>query len=573
MTVKSVEKSKRIDLHRGETSFAGGEKIRHEIGYGTLKKILTTDNAALKSLLGIERLPENAILTADWLTPTRITDVQGDACFPNGTKCEFIGTRLAVDVIDRDGKGRNNGKISPTGGGLRIELVEMSYNDGDKTIFCDKKHVKKDIFDEGLGLAIAMGAKNIGLGFKEQLKDVLKKMGFDGKKLKRLLKDAERYSLAGGAKADIYIAIQGKESDYTSEQIEWLKASALKQVGYQLAEKGAIGPLIDRIAGDRGSGGKLMGRPVLMWLFDGYIKYQEEIAKKTGQAVDYNFHLGVLTGKDVGGLEARGDATGTGIYFARKAYCEANDIPLSGESMFIRGVGAAEKMAAILAIRDDVKLQGIAVTSARGGAVLRSEQGFEENDIIELNEVYNNGGDMVAWARKKHKLGRDIKIEGKSHKSGREQAKEIGEATNIYFEKYAPLHIDDSAAQMTINEKNSKFIPTGAVVVQGGNGAVTPLASKDFKKRGVHNVTGILANAGGVFASWFEQAQNLFEIQFPSDLVNKAIENLMNKNIGISMEIIRLARESGLKLSLEEAFYTYAIAQGYRQKMEIEQIN
>ena len=126
---------------------------------------------------------------------------------------------------------------------------------------------------------------------------------------------------------------------------------------------------------------------------------------------------------------------------------------------------------------------------------------------------------------------------------------------------------------MTINGTNAKYIPTGAVVVQGGNGAVTPAASREFKKRGIHNVTGILANAAGVFASWFEQAQNLFEIQIPSDLVDQAIQELMYENVKISMSIMKEARKNNIDLSLEEAFYSYAIAQGYKQKMAIEQMN
>ncbi|MCL4364624.1 hypothetical protein M1328_05305 [Patescibacteria group bacterium] len=576
--LNQVETKHRIDLRPGETSFAKGEKIRHKLGYDALRQILQLNNPSITKLLGIDKLPENADLTRDWLTPTRITDVSGFATLADGTmagtKCQFFGTRLAVDVIDRDSKGRKNGKITPTGGGLRIKFVELSpKNDKGEVLFSDLKQVRKGVLDEGLGLAIAMGAKNIGLGFERQLSKVIRKMNLPEAKRKALLKMAKLYSLAGGGKADLYIALEGKEGDYSSDELELLKANALKQTGYQLAKAGAIGPLIDRVSGDVGSGGKLAGRPILMWLLDGYLQYQAEAALTQGKAVDLNFHYGMLTGKDIGGLEARGDATGLGIWFARKAYCEANNIPLKGESLFIRGVGAAERRAAIEAIKYGVKLQGIAATSARGGVVLRNEEGFKEQDIIELNQIYNKKGDMVAWAKEKQEQGINIEIIAESHESGKKQAEEISAGANDYFQKYAPLHIDDSAAQMTINGTNAKYIPTGAVVVQGGNGAVTPAASREFKKRGIHNVTGILANAAGVFASWFEQAQNLFEIQIPSDLVDQAIQELMYENVKISMSIMKEARKNNIDLSLEEAFYSYAIAQGYKQKMAIEQMN
>lgn len=552
--------------------FAKGEQIRQRFGYTRLLQLLDLGDKRVNEILGLDTLPPNTDFIQDWLQPTSIAridpieSVRTISCSIGKTNFEMAGLRVRTQVIDPKSKGRENGLITPTGGGIRIKFVKGTVEDNIVKIN-NKTETMEEVQSEATALASAMGPKNIGLGFENHLVNVLVQQ----KASDEIIEKASKYRLGGGGKADIVIALEKNESEYSTIELEGLKAQALYIAGYEWGKAGAIGPYIDRLAGDVGTGGNIAGKPTLEWLLDGYIKSLEDKAKETGEIVDVKFARGILTGKRVGGLEARADATGFGVWSSLLAYTNETNRKLKGESMFVRGCGSAAKRTIIEAFRHGVKVQGIAATSTHGGAVLHSETGFTDKDAEELNHVYMTGGDIAEWAKEKQNLGRDFEIIVESHEDiNGNQPKEISSAVDAYFDKFQPQYIVDSATQMTINAQNAEHIPMNAVVAEGGNGVTTPIAAKILEEKNVTTITGVLANSGGVFVSWFEQAQDILGIQFKPELVEAEVKLLMEQNVKASVSLQNLAKESGMNMSLEQAYYAYAIAQGYRQKMEIE---
>jgi glutamate dehydrogenase (NAD(P)+) len=67
------------------------------------------------------------------------------------------------------------------------------------------------------------------------------------------------------------------------------------------------------------------------------------------------------------------------------------------------------------------------------------------------------------------------------------------------------------------------------IVAEAANGPTTPDADLVLHNRGVMVIPDVLANAGGVTVSYFEWVQDLQELFWDEDDVNKRLERVMTK--------------------------------------------
>ncbi|MDH4185064.1 MAG: Glu/Leu/Phe/Val dehydrogenase, partial [Nitrospinota bacterium] len=226
---------------------------------------------------------------------------------------------------------------------------------------------------------------------------------------------------------------------------------------YVVRLKNDIGPNEDIPAPDVNSGPREMA-----WIYDEYRKY-------------YDNARGVVTGKplELGGSRGRLQATGYGVALVTERLCQA--IKLYNPTIAIEGFGNVGQHAAI-------KL---------------AEMGFK------ITAVSDSAGCVQSLA------GLDIK-KLVAHKqehgavSGFPGAQAAPSVMELPAEILIPCALGNSIDKQNVDRLSQRL----KVVVEGANSPVSPMAEKRLEARGVTVVPDILANAGGVIASYFEWVQN-----------------------------------------------------------------
>lgn len=547
---------------QGEISFHAGEQYRQVRGMAVLADLLRLGNEKIYELLGIREIPFGFDTNRDWLWPTGVHPFEAIIGGKGGRPgIEIIGVRIQDNVVDRDGRGKEQGLIIPIGGGVRVTFVPTTLENGVWWIN-DADAQRAKMMDEGGALAAAMVPKNTALRFRDYLTHVLEKID-----RKDLIPQAKKVIIGGGGKADLIIALPA--SGLKEVEQDKLTAKALFALGYQLGKQGAIGPSLDRLAGDVGTTGTLGGRPVVEWIVDGYLAALYEEARQRNVGVpNWELMRAVVSGKQVGGLETRTDATGLGTWEALKAYAEAKKIDLEGKTVFFRGCGSAAHQAIKSAAEAGMKVTAVAT---RSGLIICRDD-FTASDADELYQIsVEEKGSIIEWARKQEGGRVEVYFEADSHLSAPERAKQVDEAIHRYWQEESPEVIFESATQMTINKESAQFVPRRAIIVEGGNGVTTPEGLDVLKSRDVVAIPGILANAAGVFVSWFEWAQAVLGVTFPPVLVKEEIGLLMQEYVQTTLALMEKTKKYNSPLTMEEIFYSLAIARGLAAKMEVEQ--
>jgi glutamate dehydrogenase (NAD(P)+) len=93
-----------------------------------------------------------------------------------------------------------------------------------------------------------------------------------------------------------------------------------------------------------------------------------------------------------------------------------------------------------------------------------------------------------------------------------------------------------------------------SVIVEGANLPTTAAADRILRDRKIDVIPDLLANAGGVIASYFEWTQNLQQTQWPLDKVNRQLRAYLNR----AYRAVRKVAE-GRDISLREAAWLIAI--------------
>ncbi len=225
----------------------------------------------------------------------------------------------------------------------------------------------------------------------------------------------------------------------------------------------------------------------------GHIK--DCIAYSQGAAITKGCYV---TGKPVilGGIIGRREATGSGVAIAAAEACKRVGIDINGVRTAVQGFGNVGSVAASILSQMGAKI--IAVSDITG-AIL-NEEGIELPRLIE-------------YCRSSGKV------------SGFDGAQEIN--AEELFEIDCQLLVP-AAAQSQINSSNAEKIKA-KIIAEGANAPTTPEADEILNQRQIFIIPDILCNAGGVFVSYLEYAQETQQEQMSLEQVKSRLKKRMKE--------------------------------------------
>ena len=243
----------------------------------------------------------------------------------------------------------------------------------------------------------------------------------------------------------------------------------------------------------------------------------------------YSMHVGhtetaVVTGKPVemGGSLGRREATGRGVMITTREAAKHRQLPIEGATVAVQGFGNVGSVSADLLARIGARIVG--VSDWKGG-------------------VYNaNGLDVAALLK---------------HAAQHKTVDGFPGGEPLTNEELLALDVDvlvPAALENQLTEENAGAV-RAKIVVEGANGPTTPEAHQMLHERGVFVVPDILANAGGVTASYFEWVQNRHGYYWSEAEVNDRLEAKMIE----AFEAV-LASSIKYKVDMRTAAYAVAIA-------------
>ena len=240
-----------------------------------------------------------------------------------------------------------------------------------------------------------------------------------------------------------------------------------------------IGPNKDVPAPDMNTGAKHMA-----WMMDEYSEIEGETTP------------GVITGKPIEafGSEGRAEATGYGAVYVIEKIIEEKGLEDQDLTAAVQGFGNAAEPA--VEKLEEIGVDVVAVSDS-GGATNKME-GFSYE---ELTECKRENGSVC-------KIGKDISNE-----------------------QLLTLDVDflvPAAIEGVINEENAEDIQAD-YIVEIANGPTTRKADKILEKRDVKMIPDILANSGGVTASYYEWVQNKSGEYWDKQKVLKKLRNNIQK--------------------------------------------
>ena len=234
----------------------------------------------------------------------------------------------------------------------------------------------------------------------------------------------------------------------------------------------------------------------MAWIMDTY-------AMTTGHS-----GIGVVTGKplSVGGSVGREEATARGLVAVVEEACKIKKIPLRGATIAIQGFGNVGATAARLFAEKKAKI--IALSDTRGGV------------------TNSRGIDPIKAMRYKERSGTVVGMPG---------------ATRISNDDLLTMKCDilvPAALENVITLQNAEAIKA-RIVAEAANGPTTPHADEILARRGITVLPDILANAGGVTASYFEWAQNLQGVSWEVEEINSRLQKTLVRSLHEMVETMR----------------------------------
>ena len=218
----------------------------------------------------------------------------------------------------------------------------------------------------------------------------------------------------------------------------------------------------------------------------------------------YSMHMrqtvtAVVTGKpiELGGSRGRRQATGRGVRVVCLEALRHLKMPVVGCRIIIQGFGNVGSNAAELLAEVGCKIIGIAEYD--GG-------------------LYNaNGLDIHALSRHREHHGTVVGFHGA-------EPADSAELLTMPCEILIP-----AATENVITSHNAGRI-SARIVCEGANGPTTAFADTILKEKGVFIIPDILANAGGVTASYFEWVQDRQGYFWKEEVVNERLDEILIKS-------------------------------------------
>lgn len=207
---------------------------------------------------------------------------------------------------------------------------------------------------------------------------------------------------------------------------------------------------------------------------------------------------GVVTGKPtfLGGSLGRNEATARGCMYTIRHACESRKIDPKQATVAIQGFGNAGSIAAELLYK--LGMTVIAVSDSKGGIL--NPKGLDVPKVIEH----------------KKKTGSVTKFPGT-------KAISSTDVLELQCDVLVPAALEN---QITLANAHSI---KARIVAEAANGPTTPGADRILFNHDVLVIPDILANAGGVTVSYFEWVQDLQELFWDVDEVNRKLEKIMGQ--------------------------------------------
>jgi glutamate dehydrogenase len=268
-----------------------------------------------------------------------------------------------------------------------------------------------------------------------------------------------------------------------------------------------IGPRKDIPAPDVGTDARSIS-----WMLDEFLKTTHEI--------DFATFTGKKT--NIGGVEGRGDATGTGVGFVVREACSRKGINLQQTSAAIQGFGNVGQGSAKALSQLGARV--VAVTDAYGG-------------------VYNPDGldvpALIDWTAAKRSV------------AGFPGTREL---TNMDLFALPVDILVPAALENQITEDVARTVKA-TIVAEGANGPTTREGARALHEQGVLVIPDILANGGGVTVSYFEWVQSQQGgLRWPLTEVEQRLDLYMSNAFRF---VWNMAEKHGC--SMREAAYMHAV--------------
>jgi len=268
---------------------------------------------------------------------------------------------------------------------------------------------------------------------------------------------------------------------------------------YIYALRDFIGPFKDIATPDFGSNDQTMA-----WMLDSYTRVRGQM------------ELGTVTGKPsiLWGLPAYAAATGRGLFFVIQEVLAERNARLPEQQVAIQGFGKVG--AAVARFLHEAGARIVAVADISGG--LYNENGL---DIPALQAYVEHNRVLFSYPQAEAVRNADV----------------LEAPCNI-------LILAATERQLTANNAERLQV---AIVLEGARGPTTRAADKLLEARGVLVIPDILANAGGMVASFLEWTQNVHHSRLSAAEVEEGLKAGMQNAY---REVKATARSYGTNLRL-----------------------
>ncbi len=226
----------------------------------------------------------------------------------------------------------------------------------------------------------------------------------------------------------------------------------------------------------------------------------------------YSMHMrqtvtSVVTGKplNIGGSKGRVEATGRGVMVVANESLRYLNMPIEGCRVIIQGFGNVGSNAARLMMEQGYKIVGIAEKD--GG--LYNPNGI---DIPALSDYKYRNGSILGYAGAEAMPSEELMLSD--------------------CEILIP-----AATENVITSRNADKVKA-RIVVEGANGPTTAVADEILADKRIFVVPDILANAGGVTASYFEWVQDRQGYFWKEAIVNEQLETILRDSFD---DVVRYA--------------------------------
>lgn len=264
-----------------------------------------------------------------------------------------------------------------------------------------------------------------------------------------------------------------------------------------------IGPEVDIPAPDVNTNAQVMG-----WMMDSYSTYR---GRNTP---------GIVTGKPVsiGGSLGRREATGKGVSFMVREIAREMDIELKDATVAIQGFGNVGSVAA-----ETLYNMGCTIVSVSDiSGALYCEDGLNIPALLKYVDRHP-----------KH-LIEGYEQDGIEHIDNHR-------LLTLKVDFLIPAALENQITEDIARETKAR------IIVEAANGPTTFEADKILEDRGITVVPDILANAGGVTASYFEWVQNLQYLTWDEEKLN---ENLEKKMVSSFEAVYNTARKKNASMRM-----------------------